>query len=506
MRSRRSWPPPSSMASWEAEAATAEDLAAVNELRASILSSMSHDLRTPLAGIKASATSLLQDDVEWSEEARRELLDDHRRGDRPARPSRRQPARHEPAPGRRRRGRTARCRARRGRLGGARGLGARRARASWWTSPTTSPAVGDAALLERVLANLIDNAVAFPAERPVLVRAGACRAGRRPSCRWGRASRGGAGPRSSCRSSASVTRDGGRASGSGSPSPRGSCEAMGGTIEAADTPGGGLTIVVRLQWRPNDDASWSSTTNRRSCARSASTCGRAATRSTWRRRASRRCSSAAARPSGRGHPRPRPARHRRRRGDRRPARLDRRPDHRAVRARPTQYDKVDALDAGADDYVTKPFGMDELLARHAGRPAPRDPGRRAGRGRRRRLHGRPRRAPGHRAGDEVALTPTEWHLLEVLVRNAGTSGQPAAAAARGVGTGVRDRDELPARLHRPAAPEARARPASRATSSPSPAWATGSSPGPRSEAARRERQLGGPGCPLRLGPAVPEAV
>ncbi len=58
----------------EAEAATAEELAAANELRASLLSSVSHDLRTPLAAIKASVTSLLQDDVEWTQEAGDELL------------------------------------------------------------------------------------------------------------------------------------------------------------------------------------------------------------------------------------------------------------------------------------------------------------------------------------------------------------------------------------------------------------------------------------------------
>ena len=38
-------------------------------------------------------------------------------------------------------------------------------------------------------------------------------------------------------------------------------------------------------------------------------------------------------------------------------------DHRAVRPRRARRTKVAALDAGADDYVTKPFGMDELLAR-----------------------------------------------------------------------------------------------------------------------------------------------
>ncbi len=84
-------------------------------------------------------------------------------------------------------------------------------------------------------------------------------------------------------------------------------------------------------------------------------------------------------------------------------------------------DKVDALDAGADDYVTKPFSMDELLARI------RAVTRRAGAG---------EDQPQVRLGDllvdlaakrvtrdggdgAVRLTPTEWHLLEVLLRNPG---------------------------------------------------------------------------------------
>ena len=92
-------------------------------------------------------------------------------------------------------------------------------------------------------------------------------------------------------------------------------------------------------------------------------------------------------------------------------------------ARHTSDEKVEALDAGADDYVTKPFGMDELLAR---------------------LRAAVRRAEPTGGGDEdevlveteeftvdlaakkvqrdgrdVRLTPTEWHLLEVLVRNTG---------------------------------------------------------------------------------------
>lgn len=57
-----------------AEAATAESLAEANELRTALLAAVSHDLRTPLASIKASVTSLLQRDVTWTPDATHELL------------------------------------------------------------------------------------------------------------------------------------------------------------------------------------------------------------------------------------------------------------------------------------------------------------------------------------------------------------------------------------------------------------------------------------------------
>ncbi|GAA0897543.1 response regulator [Virgisporangium aurantiacum] len=81
-------------------------------------------------------------------------------------------------------------------------------------------------------------------------------------------------------------------------------------------------------------------------------------------------------------------------------------------------DKVGALDAGADDYVTKPFGIDELLARI--------------RAVTRRVAGAAADTPTVRIGrftvdlaahsvdgGAVRLTPTEWQLLELLLRNPG---------------------------------------------------------------------------------------
>jgi two-component system KDP operon response regulator KdpE len=88
-------------------------------------------------------------------------------------------------------------------------------------------------------------------------------------------------------------------------------------------------------------------------------------------------------------------------------------------ARESQEDKVEALDAGADDYLTKPFGMDELLARvraalRRAEPADAEPvitlaaftidlaAKRV-----------------TREGHLVRLTPTEWHLLELLANEPG---------------------------------------------------------------------------------------
>jgi two-component system KDP operon response regulator KdpE len=89
-------------------------------------------------------------------------------------------------------------------------------------------------------------------------------------------------------------------------------------------------------------------------------------------------------------------------------------------ARTKEGDKVGALDAGADDYLTKPFGVGELLARVRAAT---------------RRHRNPEQASGtfafgdvevdlvgrvvHKGGVDVHLTPIEYRLLGVLIRNAG---------------------------------------------------------------------------------------
>ncbi|HMG29975.1 MAG TPA: response regulator transcription factor [Jiangellaceae bacterium] len=88
-------------------------------------------------------------------------------------------------------------------------------------------------------------------------------------------------------------------------------------------------------------------------------------------------------------------------------------------ARQDSDDKVEALDAGADDYVTKPFGMDELLARLRAairRVAPSEDEAVIIAGD---LSIDLARKKVSRAGTDVRLTPTEWQLLEVLVKARG---------------------------------------------------------------------------------------
>jgi two-component system KDP operon response regulator KdpE len=93
-------------------------------------------------------------------------------------------------------------------------------------------------------------------------------------------------------------------------------------------------------------------------------------------------------------------------------------------ARHQSDDKVEALDEGADDYVTKPFGMDELMARV------RSALRRGG-GEADSLSGVPpvvtesfsvdfARLEARRGDEQVHLTPTEWRLLAELARHRGT--------------------------------------------------------------------------------------
>ncbi|MFD4605401.1 ATP-binding protein [Streptomyces sp. NPDC058464] len=229
------------------EAEQARALAEGNRIRTALLAAVSHDLRTPLAGIKAAVTSLRSDDVEWSEEDRAELLEgieegadrlDHLVGNL-LDMSRLQtgtvtPIVHEtdldevvPM-------------ALVGVPDGSVDLDV----------PETLPMVeADAGLLERSVANLVENAVKYsPPDRPVLVSASAIadrvevrivdrgpgvpdEAKERifePFQRYGDAPRG-----------AGV--------GLGLAVARGFAEAMGGTLNAEDTPGGGLTMVLSLR-------------------------------------------------------------------------------------------------------------------------------------------------------------------------------------------------------------------------------------------------------------------
>ncbi|MGW3108041.1 ATP-binding protein [Streptomyces sp. NPDC001100] len=235
------------------EAEQARALAEGNRIRTALLAAVSHDLRTPLAGIKAAVTSLRSEDVAWSDEDRAELLagiedgadrldnlvgnllDMSRLQTGTVTPMIREADLDEVVP---------------------MALGGVPEDSVELDIPETLPMVAvDPGLLERAVANLVENAVKYsPDATPVLVKASAIadrveirvvdrgpgvpdEAKNRifePFQRYGDAPRG-----------AGV--------GLGLAVARGFTEALGGTLSAEDTPGGGLTMVLSLQLAPASD-------------------------------------------------------------------------------------------------------------------------------------------------------------------------------------------------------------------------------------------------------------
>ncbi|MEV5788063.1 sensor histidine kinase KdpD [Streptomyces sp. NPDC052287] len=230
----------------QSEADQSRTLAEGNRIRTALLAAVSHDLRTPLAGIKAAVSSLRSDDVAWSEEDQAELLEGIEEGaDRldnlvgnlldmsrlqtgTVTPLFREIDLDEVVP---------------------MALGGVPEDSVMLDIPETLPMVAvDPGLLERLVANLVENAVKYsPSDERVLISASAM-ADRvevrvvdrgpgipdeakdrifEPFQRYGDAPRG-----------AGV--------GLGLAVARGFAEAMGGTLAAEDTPGGGLTMVLTL--------------------------------------------------------------------------------------------------------------------------------------------------------------------------------------------------------------------------------------------------------------------
>ena len=233
----------------EAEAETAGGLSAANELRAALLAAVSHDLRTPISAVKVSVTSLLQRDVDWTPEARQEFLETIDEE-------------------------TDRLNALVGNLldmsrlqvgaleisavpvgldavlpAALHSLGAPDGSVQLDVPETLPRVLADRGLLERALANVIANAVRFsPAGSPPRITAGVVNGvvdvrvvDRGPGVSrsdWDRLFK-----------PFQRLGDSGQSEGVGLglAVAKGFIEAMGGEIEADDTPGGGLTITARLR-------------------------------------------------------------------------------------------------------------------------------------------------------------------------------------------------------------------------------------------------------------------
>ena len=507
-------------------AAEAKPLAEADKLRTALLRRVGHDLRSPLASAKASVTSLRSDDVEWSESEREaELLETADESlDRLSRLvdnlldlSRLQAgvtARLHPADG-----------AGRGPARRAGELGDDSDKVTV-DIPHTLPLVeADPALLERVIANLLANALRYsPPGRPPLITGSAL--GDTVEIRV--IDRGPGIPREDRdRVFAPFQRLGDTDNtvgvGLGLALARGLAEAMHGTLQPEDTPGGGLTMVVAVPTatlRPAD-APVPGARERSEVPQSEMSGGR--NDSIDATPPARRVMRLRLPPFPRHSSRFAPYAPQSRPGGRMTRVLVIDDEPQIVRAlqinlkargyevhlagtgtsalkvaaqhppelvildlglpdfdgvdvirglrgwteapilvlsgRTDSTDKVEALDAGADDYVTKPFGIDELLARM-----------RAVLRRSNIAQDQPVVTVGGatvdlaakrvtlETGEDIRLTPTEWHLLEVLIRHPGKLMSQTPAPDRGLGPRLRNRQRQPPLLHGPAPPQTRDRP------------------------------------------------
>jgi two-component system sensor histidine kinase KdpD len=243
------------------EAGKAEAIAQADELRRSLLSAVSHDLRTPLAAAKAAVSSLRSDDVDFSAEDTSELLatieesidqltalvgnllDSSRLAAGVVAPNLQSVYLEEAV--------------QRALVGiskhstGFRSVALDRVK----VEVDDAVAMADAGLLERVLANVIDNALRYAPDSPVRVTA---------STVGGRVliaviDDGPGIPRGTAEQLFAPfqrlgDQDNTTGIGLGLSVAKGFVDAMGGTIQATDTPGGGLTVLVELDAPPRDSA------------------------------------------------------------------------------------------------------------------------------------------------------------------------------------------------------------------------------------------------------------
>ncbi len=243
------------------EAGRAEAIAQADELRRSLLSAVSHDLRTPLAAAKAAVSSLRSDDVDFSAEDTSELLatieesidqltalvgnllDSSRLAAGVVAPNLQSVYLEETV--------------QRALVGiskhstGFRSVALDRVK----VEVDDAVAMADAGLLERVLANVINNALRYAPDSPVRVTA---------STVGGRVliaviDDGPGIPRGTAEQLFAPfqrlgDQDNTTGIGLGLSVAKGFVDAMGGTIQATDTPGGGLTVLIELDAPPRDSA------------------------------------------------------------------------------------------------------------------------------------------------------------------------------------------------------------------------------------------------------------